>query len=102
MNILNAKEKSGLDFSNFFNGVPENIIICINKEKTPLLYEQIMKKNCPKMDCLDELNEKKVHILSKSDECTTYHFSSDNNNTLSIRNICNKNSKIKSSKIKRN
>ena len=79
LNIINVNEKSGLDYSNFFNGVPENIIVCINEQKTPLLYEQIMKKKCVIRDCLDDLNEQKVNILSKNDSCTTYHFSLDNN-----------------------
>ena len=80
LNLLNAKEKTGFDFSNIFAPIPKNIIVCIDKTKTPILYEQIMQKNCPIINCLEDLNNNKINVLVKTDFCLTYHFSLDNNN----------------------
>ena len=88
LNILNINEKTGFDFSNIFAHVPDNIIICVNQANTPLLYKYIMKKNCPIINCFEDLNDNKVNVLVKSDSCITYHFSLENN---SCYEDCNQN-----------
>ena len=80
LNLNNVIERNGFDFSTFFSGVPENIIICINEEKTPILYGLIKQKQCPIEDCLEEMNVQNVSILVSSSFCTAYLFSYNNNN----------------------
>ena len=82
LNLLNAEEKTGFDFSNIFAPIPKNIIVCIEQTKTPILYEQIMQKKCPIINCLEDLNNNNnnINVLVKNDFCLTYHFSLDYNN----------------------
>ena len=80
LNLINVTEKESFNYNNIFSGIPENIIVCINKDKSPKLYEQKKKKKYLIYDCLDNINDKHINALIKSDSCMTYHFSLGNNN----------------------
>ena len=71
INMLNFKEKSlGEEYSNMFDNVPKNIVVCINKNNIQTkIYNQISNITCSMEDCSDDWKLKQNKIIEGSDEC---------------------------------
>ena len=70
INLLNFDE-TNLDslssyYSNMFDNVPDNVVICINKDKTiNKIFPQIESKTCKNIDCTNNWKsvQKKITIM---------------------------------------
>ena len=86
INMINFNEnRLGSSYSNMFNNVPNNIVVCININNIrDKIYPQINSTKCHIEDCTDnwKLNQKK--IVEGSDDCI---------NNCSIRNLYEYNNK---------
>ena len=70
INMINFSENSFEDFNDIFINLPDNIVVCLNKEKVlTQIGSQISNKKCHIDDCTDNwrLNQKK--FVEESDEC---------------------------------
>ena len=61
INMKNFKETSLISYNNMFKNVPDNIVVCINKNNIPNIYPQIQNIKCHIEDCTDDwkLKQKK-------------------------------------------
>ena len=66
LNLKNFIENNSLHYSGIFNGVPDNIVICLN-ESSNIILNEIKNKKCYDIDCSDNYNQKK--IVNKTDIC---------------------------------
>ena len=71
-------------YSNMFKNVPNNIVVCINKDNIPKIYPQIENKTCHIEDCTDNWKLKQNKLIEGSYECI---------NNCSIRNLYEYNGK---------
>ena len=54
LNLKNFKQKENLDYTGIFDGIPNNIIVCINEEKAPSIYQLIINLENSYIDCSDD------------------------------------------------
>ena len=71
LNLKNFKQNENLDYADIFNGITNNIIVCINQKKAPDLYGLIKNLN----------NLHLFQVLLNHMSISHYH---KNNNFLSI------------------
>ena len=96
INLKNFKDsKFVINLENIFNQVPDNIVICINKNNTKIL-EQIEQKKCYNIDCsIDWKSKQKKIIITNNTNCYencryNYYFDKNNNFTCTINDSCPK------------
>ena len=56
INIRNFNEDKLNKVSFFFGGVPEDVVVCLNKENNPNIFNELKKKSCYNIDCSDDWN----------------------------------------------
>ena len=54
INLKNISEKQELNYLNIFRGIPENIVICLTEENTPILTSLIRNLTCSIIYCDDD------------------------------------------------
>ena len=74
INMLNFNESSLSSesnyYSNIFNNVPNNIVLCINKINIPTkIYEQISAITCRREDCSDDWKLHQKKIIEGTEQC---------------------------------
>ena len=67
INLNNFREIANLTFESIFDDVPENIVFCINENKT--LYSLLSQKVCSNLDCSGLWTQKTDIILFKENNC---------------------------------
>ena len=82
-NFKETKINNGIDyFKNMFEGIPENVVICINEENNKnKILPQIKEKKCYLIDCSEEWESNQIKLVNKSLSCI------DNNSNLKLNNI---------------
>jgi len=90
-----------LEYINFFNydeskatfkpsigtEIPSNLVICINKEKAPILFNSLDKRDCTIIYCDENWREKQNKIISETNECVS---SCENDYSYEFENKCYK------------
>ena len=69
INLKNFEQKSNLHYPNIFNGIPKNVIVCIDEDKAHDLYHLIENFNCYNIDCSDDWYENQKKLINGKDEC---------------------------------
>ena len=55
INLKNFNEINLTSYNNMFNNVPDNVVICINEDKTNnTIFPQIKNKACYNIDCTND------------------------------------------------
>ena len=69
INLKNFELKDNIDYTSIINGIPKNVIVCINGTKSPYLYHLIEDLQCSNIDCSDDwyLHQKKLN--SETNKC---------------------------------
>ena len=75
INLINFNENKSLNCLSMFDNIPNNIIICINENKTKI-YSEIKLKACYSIDCTNNWKSKQKKLIYK-------------NNSLCIENCIN-------------
>ena len=75
INLNNFKENISLDVTNIFNGVPDNIVVCLN-ENSNKIKQEIINKACYTLDCSDDWKINKKKLVNKTDLCFDYYNNS--------------------------
>ena len=89
INLKNFIENEKLNFTNIFNGVPEDIVVCINETNAPNLTKLIKEKICHKIDCSYDWLSKKKKIINETDKCI-YSCNGSKEYTYADENYCYK------------
>ena len=75
INMKNFKETSLLkEYYDMFTNVPDNIVVCINKNNIPNIYPQIQNIKCHIEDCTDNWKFKQSQSINCSTNCSYYYF----------------------------
>jgi hypothetical protein len=87
INFTNFQESENSNFTHIFDGIPENIVYCLNEKS--LLYSLLSQKNCSLLDCSENWqdNQKKKIIFNSNicvDNCGDYPLYDYNNMCYSI------------------
>ena len=73
INMLNFNESClsrSSDYSDIFNNVPKNIVLCINKDNIlNIIYNKIIDIMCRREDCSDDWKLNQNKIIEGNDEC---------------------------------
>ena len=70
INLKNYDETKLIKYSNTFNGVPDNIVLCLNENyNINKLLSQIPHKNCYAVDCSDNWKSKQKKIINGTNTC---------------------------------
>ena len=88
INIQNFDASTYQEYNNFFDNIPENVVVCIKNEiKNDKLLNQLKSKKCFNIDCSDDwrLNQKKLII--GTDKCIE-SCSNDNQNMIEYKGKC--------------
>jgi len=98
INMINFKDSSLTTYSHMFEDVPDNIVLCINKDNIPKIYIQIKDKSCHIEDCSDDWKLKQNKTIEGTNEyinncsernlyeykcisqCPDGYYNDDNNN----------------------
>jgi hypothetical protein len=76
MNLKNFELSNNLDYNNIIDGIPKNVIVCINETKSPVLYQIIENLNCSNIYCSDDwyIHQKKLNKETNEcfDDCNNY------------------------------
>ena len=86
INIKNFEEtrinNNTADYRNIFNGVPDNVVICINENNTKnKIFPQLKNKT---IDCFDDWECKYEGICNKN--CQYYYYLNENNESFCTEN----------------
>ena len=83
INLKNFELIDTMSYDNIINGIPKNVIVCINQSKASYLYQLIENLNCSNIYCSDDwyLHQKKLN--KETNECFD-----DCNNKFEFNNIC--------------
>ena len=57
LNLKNFELQNNLDYTNIIDGIPKNVIVCIDHDKAPVLYQLIENLNCDNIYFLYQLIE---------------------------------------------
>ena len=68
INLKNFIEKDSVSTKDIFNGVPENVVICLNENSDKIL-SQIKNKTCYTIDCSDNWKMKQKKIVNIAGIC---------------------------------
>ena len=76
---------NNINYNNIFNGIPENIFICLNEENEPQLASLIKNKACASIDITDNPSFNKKEMINLTEKCKyscngIYEFIYENNN----------------------
>ena len=66
INLKNFEQKNDVCYIYIFDGIPNNITACINKTKSPDLYQLIENMNDSYIDCSDEWFIRKKEIINNN------------------------------------
>jgi hypothetical protein len=93
INLKNAVEKEELNYTNIFEGIPENIVICLNETNTPNLTMLIKNKTCYNIYCNNDWRQNKKDFVNKTEKCEnscndTYEYIHEYNNKCHISCLC--------------
>ena len=69
INIKNFNNNSLTIYHNFFDNLPENVIICINKENMKNVLNQLENKTCYSIDCSNTWRKKQKKLIDKTNSC---------------------------------
>ena len=70
INLENFEETNLRNFDNIFNDVPENLVICINENKTnERIFPQIKNKSCFTIDCSNNWKLNQKFLTQENDKC---------------------------------
>ena len=71
VNIINFKENDWVKLFYIFDGVPENIVYCVNEENSPAINEILKNKKCSVKFCGNdwENKQKKLYLINNEYEC---------------------------------
>ena len=69
INLKNVAEKQELNYSNIFRGIPENIVICLTEENTPILTSLIRNLTCSIIYCDDDWKQKQIKMVNDTEKC---------------------------------
>ena len=89
INLKNVIENEKLNFTNIFNDVPEDIVVCLNVTNAPNLTKLIKEKICHKIDCSYDWLSKKKKIINEREKCT-YSCNGSKEYTYADENYCYK------------
>ena len=88
INLKNIVETYKLNVNNgIFVNTPENIVICLVQENTPLLTDLILKKNCSIIYCGDDWIQHQKKLIKGTDICLN-NCSLDDQYKFEFRNKC--------------
>ena len=88
INFKNFIEGTKANINNIFNGVPNNLIFCINnEEQMPQILGLLFNKNCTINDCSNNWNIKQKKIIDETNICVN-NCSEDNTYNYIYRNKC--------------
>ena len=76
INMNNFEDTKLNQSDNMFDNVPENIVICLNKNINYKIMTKINNKNCSTIDCSNNLKSKQKKLINNNTECID---SCDNN-----------------------
>ena len=76
INLNNFRETGSPNVAQFFRGVPDNIVVCINETYNYNISNQLKTKSCFTIDCSFDWKKKQKKIVNKADICWN---NSDNN-----------------------
>ena len=69
INLKNFELKGLTKVGNEIDGIPKNVIACINHEKAPYLYELIESLDCSNIYCEDDWHSHQKKLNEKTNEC---------------------------------
>ena len=69
INMKNFNLTKISNFSNIFNKVPENVVICLNEAKVEKIMPQINNITCHIIDCSDNWKANQKKLMEKEDIC---------------------------------
>ena len=69
INIINYNENKLAYYFDIFKDVPDNIVVCINKDNIPLIYDQINNITCHIEDCSDDWKLKQNKFIEGTAQC---------------------------------
>ena len=70
INLKNMSEKQELNYLNIFRGIPENIVICLTEENTPILTSLIRNLTCSIIYCDDDWKQKQLRMENNTEKCS--------------------------------
>jgi len=70
INLKNVAEKQELNYTNIFRGIPENIVICLIEENTPILTSLIRNLTCPIIYCDDDWKQNQIKMINNTEKCS--------------------------------
>ena len=79
INLYNFNESSLNQFNNMFEGIPINVIICINENNIENLIQELSNLNCYIIDCSDNWKSKQQKIINNTNECIINCYKNKNN-----------------------
>ena len=69
INLYNFKENSLTQFNDMFEGVPINVVICINENNIENLIQELSNLDCRVFDCSDNWKSNQLKIINNTKEC---------------------------------
>ena len=70
INMFNFNEKKlTANYSDLFKNVPDNIVVCINRESISKIYPQIYNKICHIEDCTNDWKLKQNKFINGTEQC---------------------------------
>ena len=72
INMINFKENSLQNdkYSDMFSNIPDNVVLCINKDNIPKIYSLIESKICPTEDCTDNWKLSQKILIEGRNQCS--------------------------------
>ena len=98
INLIKASENQNLNSKNIFKGTPENLVICLNQEKTPNFTLYLNEKKCYKMDCTNDWHLNKMKLIDEIENCNLGCSGNFESKIYEKNNICYKDCFCKSCK----
>ena len=70
INLKKAIENKIINYNNIFRGIPENIVICLTEENTPILTSLIKNISCYSIICDTDWKQKQKKMINNTEKCT--------------------------------
>ena len=71
INLINSRENNDIKLLYLFEGVPENIVYCIDENNSPLISSILKNKDCSVLYCDNdwESKQKKMYLINNKYQC---------------------------------
>jgi surface protein len=91
INFINAKEYTGFYYYNMFDGVPENIVYCINEINAPIISSILKQKQCSIKYCAENWKDKQkqMFLMNNKYQCEEITLTSSYESDLISTNYLN-------------